>query len=104
MLPPGLSRDGVSDSLQCDMTAACEKIHLKVLSPAKKAQGKNFHPGNVITRFKHFQRKRLTTGPGEKSMSSIERRESGGDAVGVNLFCIFVFCLSINVHLIYLLT
>ena len=44
------------------------------------------------------------TGPGGKIVSSIERRESGGEAVGANLFCLFVLCLSIHVNLVYLLT
>ena len=60
--------------------------------------------GNGITRLKCFQSKRLTADPSEKRVSSIERRESGGEAVGINLFCPSVFCLSINVHLVYLLT
>ena len=40
----------------------------------------------------------------KKSVSQIARREIGGEAVCVNLFCFFVFCQSINVHLVYLLT
>ena len=60
----------------------------------------NISPGNGITRIKRFCSQRPTAGLGEKSMSSIERREIGGEAVGVNLFCIFVFYLSINIHLV----
>ena len=39
------------------------------------------------------------TGPKKKAVSSTEIRESGGEAFDVNLFCLFVFCLSINVIL-----
>ena len=58
---------------------------------------------NGIYRLKHFRSKRLTTGPDEKSVSSIERSKSGGEAVCLSLFCLFVLYLSINVNFIYLL-
>ena len=60
-------------------------------------------PINVIARLKRFWSKRSTAGTDKKSVSSIERRESGVEAVGVNFSCHFVFCLSIDVHLVYIL-
>ena len=71
---------------------------------AKTSAPEKIPPRNGITRLKLFQSKLLTTGPGEKIVSSIKRREIGVQAVGVNFFFLFVLCISINVHLVYLLT
>ena len=107
-LPPGFSLGGISYSLQRDKIGAGEKHSLEKLSISKNSQDANVHllpppqmisPGNSISRLKRFRRKRLTTGPGEKSVSSIKIKKSRGEAVGVNLFCMFVFCLSIDVKI-----
>ena len=95
----------VSDMIQ---QLPVKKSPFQKVSLAKNARGKNFPPGNNapqngITRLKRFQSKRPTTYSDGKSVSSIERRESGG-AFGLSLFCIFGLCLYMSVHIIYLFT
>ena len=56
-------------------------------------------PGIGITWIKHFWSKRLTIGPGEKIISSIERSKSGGEAVGVH-FLVFLFSVYLSMYIL----
>ena len=55
---------------------------------AKKALLETIPHRNSITGPKCFQNKRPTERPGKKSVSSVEKMESG-EVVGVHLFCLF---------------
>ena len=76
--------------------------------PLRKHSLRKQPPINVITRLKCFWIKHTTRGPGEKSVSSIERRESGSKVVGVILVFLFsflsiylcTFCLYIDLHFV----
>ena len=108
-LSPGLSRGGVSGSIIHNTIGAGEKkIPWQKRSPAKNAQEANTCPPanypshkTVFTGLSAFSesiwRQVLT-----KNVSSIEIRKSGGEEVDVSLFWIFVFCIYINVHFLYI--
>ena len=70
----------------------CQKKTVRKKDPQKK-KTPPLSPGKIISRLKCFRSKRLTTGPEKKVVSLIEKRKSGGEAVGVNLFSFSVYLL-----------
>ena len=59
------------------------------LSSRKRPPPETIPLGNSTTQLKRFRNKYLTTGPGEKIVSSTERRERGDEVVGVHFFTFF---------------
>ena len=76
------------------MTASGEKKSLGIKDPRQKTLEAKMHGSNA---FGASIRRQV---PVKKSVPSIERREIGGEAVSVHLFCILVFRLSIDGHFV----